>query len=251
MLCIYCTGEFCDEHNTGGMPIGRTVINSLAYVDDLSIVNNNVVDASVGHGDVCFFSDKKKQPLNDKKCLLLPINCKKTDPVPMQEVNQKPVIIVPNAKYLGDIFNEKGDFRDLIADRFRRRTICTVNSMALCNDTQMGKYAISSLITLYKAVFLQTILHNSGTWDNLTKNDLTKLSSIQNKYLKWMLHTPRGTCTSFTLLELGLLPISHEIVLRKLNFLHHILNLPTDDPVHITYNEQKMRGGKPIHRTIF
>ena len=53
-----------------------------------------------------------------------------------------------------------------------------------------------------------------------------------------MLHSPRSTYTSFTLLELGILPISHEIVYRKLSFLHHVLNLPDDDPVTSVYNEQ-------------
>ena len=37
--------------------------------------------------------------------------------------------------------------------------------------------------------------------------------------------------TSFTLMELGLLPVRQEIDLSKLNFLHHILKLPSDDPV--------------------
>ena len=79
----------------------------------------------------------------------------------------------------------------------------------------------------------------------MTQNDINKLTSAQNKYLKWMLHTPRGTCNSFALLELGLLPIVHEISQRKLNFLHHILNLPTDDPVRIAYNEQKPYTNEP------
>ena len=101
-------------------------------------------------------------------------------------------------------------------------------------------YTLSSLLLLYKTVFLKTILYNSETWNNLTNNDVSKLNVIQNKYLKWMLHTPKGTCTSFTLLELGLLPISHVIAYRKLSFLHHILNLPDDDPVRYVYEDQKL-----------
>ena len=239
-LCCATTAEFCDELKGGGMPIGRIIINSLAYVDDLLTVNNNVVDSNGGHKNVVFFSDKKKQPLNEDKCVLLPVNCKKTDAIPIQEVNGKQVQIVDKAKYLGDIFNKKGDYKDLMDDRTRKGTVCTINSFAICSESLMGNYVLHSLILLYKTVFLQTVLYNSGTWNNLAKNDLTRLTSAQNKYLKWMLHTPRGTCTSFTLLELGLLPISQEIVLRKFNFLHHILTLPTNDPVKAAYNEQKL-----------
>ena len=41
------------------MPIGRAIVNALAYVDDLLAVNNNVVDANNGHHKVCFFADKR------------------------------------------------------------------------------------------------------------------------------------------------------------------------------------------------
>ena len=244
-MCCASTGEFCDEYYEGGMPIGKTVVNVLAYVDDLVVVNNNVVDAKNGHDRVCFFADRKKQPLNEEKCLLLPVNCKRTDPIPTQHVNGKQVILVEKTKYLGDVFNSRGDYRDLIDDRTRKATVCTVNSIALCNDSQMGKYALFALLLLYVVVFLPTVLYNSKTWNNLTKNDISKLTSAQNKYLKWMLHTPRGTCTSFTLLELGLLPIEDEISLQKLGFLHHILTLPSDDPVRIVYEEQKLYTSEP------
>ena len=50
------------------------------------------------------------------------INCKKTDAIPIQEVNGKQVQIVDKAKYLGDIFNKKGDYKDLMDDRARGGT---------------------------------------------------------------------------------------------------------------------------------
>ena len=244
-LCSASTSEFCDENKEGGMQMGKLNIKSLAYVDDVVNVNTNVEDSNNSHVNFCFFADKKKRPLNEKKCFMLPVNCKKTDPVPLQEVNHKEVEIKESVQYLGDIFNQKGDYIDLINDRTRKGTVCTVNAMALCNDSELGMYTLNSLLLLYKTVFLKTILYNSETWNNLTNNDVNKLKVIQNKYLKWMLHTPKGTCTSFTLLELGLLPISHVIVYRKLSFLHHILNLPDDDPVKYAYEDQKLYSHEP------
>ena len=238
-LCSASTGEFCDENKDGGVPIGKYTLSTLAYVDDMLLMNNNVVDSNKSHSNMCFFADKKKIPLNESKCYMLPVNCKKTDPIPIQHVNSQLVEVQETVKYLGDIFNQKGDYSDLITDRSRKGTVCTVNAMALCNDAQMGKYAITSLILLYKTVFLPTILFNSETWNHLTKHDKDKLNISQNKFLKWMLHCPKSTCTSFTLLELGLLPVDHEIVYRKLSYLHHILNLPDNDPVKIVFNEQK------------
>ena len=100
-------------------------------------------------------------------------------------------------------------------------------------------------VLLYKSVFIQTVLNNSKSWTRLTTNNMSQLVSSQLKYLKWMLHTPRGTCNSFTLLELGLLPIQHEINLRKLTFLHHIINLDDDDPVKEVYRAEQRLEFEP------
>ena len=243
-LCSASTGEFCEENTAGGICIGR-IFRNLAYVDDVILINTTVFDANTSHLNFCFFADKKKQPLNELKCFLLPVNCKKTDPIPVQEVNFKPVAVKEKVEYLGDIFNQKGNFKDLIADRVRRGTVCTINTMAECSDADMGRFALNSILLLYRTVFLKTVLFNSETWNNLSKNDISQLSAIQNKYIKWMMHTPRGTCTSFTLLELGLLPIASEIEYRKLCFLHHILNLPDDDPVKEAYEDQKLYTHEP------
>ena len=58
------------------------------------------------------------------------------------------------------------------------------------------------------------------------------------KYLKRMLHCPRGTSNSFILLELGLLPIIELICIKQLMFLHHIMKLPENDTVYKVFQQQ-------------
>ena len=58
--------------------------------------------------------EKKKLPLNESKCYLLPVNCKAGDPVPTQEINGKPVLVKDIVEYLGDIFNKTGTYVDQI-----------------------------------------------------------------------------------------------------------------------------------------
>ncbi len=238
-LCSATTGEFCDEHTSGGVQVGGTKINALAYVDDLTTANVKASDATHSNKKVCFFSDKKKQPLNEDKCFLLPLFLKQSDPIPTQLVNGKAVKIKDKAPYLGDIFNNRGTYKDLIDDRAKKARVCTINAMSQCSTYEMGKYTLNSLLLLYKTVFIRTILHNSEAWDNIPQNELDKLHSSQMKYLKWMLHSPRGTPNATVMLEVGVLPIKHEIDTRKLMFLHHILNLEPDDPVRRQYYEQQ------------
>ena len=96
------------------------------------------------------------------------------------------------------------------------------------------------MLLLYKLLFLSTVLYNSEAWSCLTQNELSQLERLQQKFLKRVLHVPKSTPNALVLLELGLLPISSEIHARQLRFLHHILSLPTDDPVRQTYEQQKL-----------
>ena len=170
------------------MAIGLAVIGPLAFVDDITSMNTNNKDAVNSNKKICFFSNKKKQPLNESKCYLLPVNTKPVDGIPVQYVNGERVTVVSEAKCLGDIFNSKGDMSDLVRDRVRKGTICVVNAIALCPNQSVGKFAINSLLTLYKAVFLRTVLDNSETWCYLSEKNIQQLSSIQMKYIKRMLH---------------------------------------------------------------
>ena len=52
-------------------------------------------------------------------------------------------------------------------------------------------------------------------------------------------HLPNSTSNPFMFLELGILPIKHEINKRKLMFLYHITTLADTDPVKIIYTQQK------------
>ena len=54
-----------------------------------------------------------------------------------------------------------------------------------------------------------------------------------------MLHAPSSTSNCRTFLETGVIPIIHEVHIKQLNFLYHILSLSEDDPVKINYLEQK------------
>ena len=140
--------------------------------------------------------------------------------------------------YLGAFFNSKGNNRDLIDDRIQKGRTCMVNSIAMCCEVTLGLFAIVSLILIYKCVFLAVLLYGCQVWTRLTKNEEKRLLTIQRQFLKQILHVPRSTCNSYTYLEMGILPVTAEIHIRKLTFLHHILCLDQDDPVQLTYNQQ-------------
>ena len=178
-LCSVSIGDFCDNQLNSGMAIGTHTIKSLAYVDDIATINKNIREVRQTHNEVCFFATKKNLPLNEKKCYVLAINCKQNDPIPVLKVNNREVEHKDSVEYLGEVFNSRGDNKDLILSRVRKGTICLTNAIALCCDALMGEYAIKSLLLIYKTVFIPTVLYNSETWCKLSKNEMQQLESLQ------------------------------------------------------------------------
>ena len=238
ILCSASTGEIADEIQTGGTQIGRSIIKVLTYVDDIATVNTITGDVYHSHERVQWFSKKKRLGLSVGKCFILPINLKKSDVIPRLFIDNKEVSTKKVVPYLGDHFNDKGTNTDLVEERVKKGKSCIISSMALCSDITMGIHAVETLLLLYQSLFLPVILYNAQSWSNLTKTDLLSLQRIQLKFIKRIFYAPSSTPNSLTYLETGILPISYEIHIKQLCFLHHILTLPTQDPVNHTYNQQ-------------
>ena len=160
--------------------------------------------------------------------------------VPVLYVNDHQMEVVDSAKYLGDFFNLKGDNSDLIDDRVAKGLKSMICSMALASEITLGAFLIKTLISLHKIMFIPVVTFNSGAWNNVTAAQMSKLRTIQLKYLKRIVRTPISTANCFTFLEMGILPIEFIIHINQLNFLHHIMNLSEDDPVKTNYFQQKL-----------
>ena len=176
--------------------------------------------------------------MKEIKCFVLPVNAKLNECFPVLEVNGQEMKVVTVSTYLGDVFNSKGNNKDLMQDRVSRGTRCLVSAMSMVNDVTLGCYTVQVLVLLYKTIFIPSMLFNSETWTRLSKNDYHTLEVMQMKFLKRIVHVPSSTSNCITLLEFGVLPIRHEISIRKMNFLHHILGLDGEDPVQMVYKEQ-------------
>ena len=239
ILCAASTGEVSADIPTGGTQIGLSNIRCLVFVDDIAIMNATLQDTYEAHEKVVWFSKIKRLTLNGQKCMIMCVNQNAASVVPQLRINgeildEKHVVI-----YLGDVFNWKGNNSDMIEDRVKKGKSCLVNSMSLCNDITMGLFAIETMLLLYKSLFLQIVLYNAQAWTNLSIRDKKNLQTIQLKYLKRIFRAPTSTSNCLTFLETGTLPIEHEIHIKQLMFLHHILTLPMNDPVRLNYEEQK------------
>ena len=124
---------YATDENVGGIAVGSFGVGTLLYVDDMILLCTNDVEATAAHLKAVGFSVRKRLKFSHKKCFLLVAFKKKQDEVPKLEIDGSPVAVTNVVKVLGDLFNDKGNNKDLINDRIQRGNSCTVNSISLCN----------------------------------------------------------------------------------------------------------------------
>ena len=238
-LCSSSTGEYCDINP--GVCVGNLIISSLLFVDDIVDLSATLEDCQASHENALHFAKKKKLTYSGTKCFNMVINGKNEVESPNLEIDEgKKVVTASEIAYLVDIFNSKGNNDGLIVDRLNRGTKAMISISALMSEVDVGIYRISSFLLLYHLLFLATMLFNSQTWSNLRKQDINALTTIQLKFLKRIVGVSSSTSNSFIFLELGVLPIEHEIGKRQIMFLHRILQLSEDDPVNIMFWNVKL-----------
>ena len=238
ILCSSSTGEYCDRNV--GVAVGTMILASLLYVDDIIDLSNSASDCLRSHETALSFSDKKKLSLSGTKCFNMVVNPdSQNQPLNMPIDDEKAVVVAENIVYLGDVFDSRGSNEGLIKDRVGRGTKAMISIVSLLAEEELGKFRTNVSLLLYQSLFLSTVLFNSGTWSNLREKEVEKLRTLQLKFLKKILRVAKSTCNAFVFLELGVLPIDHEIRKRQLLYLHRILQLDPDDPVFKMFSNIK------------
>ena len=162
------------------------------------------------------------------------INCDNSDGF---KVNGIGIKVVESARYLGDLFNIKGDNSDMCRERHLKAKGTSVELCSLSRGLSFGIRQIESMLILYKTVFVPRLIYNCEAWSKLKAADYKILQSAQLKFMRKILEVPRSTPTAALYLELGIWPIRYEIEIRQLFFLKRVLNKTADDPCLQVYFE--------------
>ena len=237
-LCTSSTGELVSNLSATGSSIGHVNIKASLFVDDTWTPNTNVLDSSNAHNQFVSFTKRKRLGLNDK-CVVLGVNLKKGDAKPVLKVNGTEIDFVKSTKCLGDLVSGDRSNKVLIDYKVSKGKAALVSILAMANETTFGIHYVSLGLLLYNSMFLPSLLFNSDVWTRLSTTDINKLQLIQLKALKRITHMPNSTPNCFMYLELGVLPIRHEINKGKLMFLFHIHTLNNSDPVKKIYHQEK------------
>ena len=142
----------------------------------------------------------------------------------MKEVNHE--------KYLGDILSSDGkNAKNFAAIKSRGHGI--VNQiMSMLEGICFGKFYFEVAMTLRESLLISSLLTNSESWYNLTLSDMRELESVDEILLRTVLECPMSTPREMLYLELGVIPIRFQIMIRRLNFLQYILFEDKNSLIH-------------------
>ena len=95
-----------------------------------------------------------------------------------------------------------------------------------CRSQYIGGILIG--IDMWELAILPMLINNSGTWDDINIESITKLNSLQNTLLRYLLQTPITTPSPALNWDFGVSLMEFQITSKKLCLAKHILSLDDD-----------------------
>ena len=191
ILCSTSTGQYCTDKysKSSGVFIGTQNVKPVAFVDNLIDPNRTVSDIIESNENAKHLEKIKRLTFKTDKCKSLYINYGKEQCTELY-INGETAENVDAVKYLGDIFNSKGNNNDLIESRVKTGKQKIGVIQAFCKEIEIGNYEIQIMLQLYESIFLSTVFFNCQSQTNLTNIHIKSLQTLQMKYLKQTMCVP-------------------------------------------------------------
>ena len=199
-------------------------VQNLIFVDDILGFGSARVMAAVVENLKGLEIDKKFSFGIDKTHILKMILSRKDN---LQEldlsVRQGKIMESEKEKYLGNLFNNKGNNSNKIKNSTER--VIPVMDIINNNTTtyHVGHLATQIRLYLVRNLGIPSVYHAAETWTNLTKVDVKDIEKIHKQMLTKMLGVETSTPYIGILSELGEWPIRQILDYKRLMLLHNLI----------------------------
>ena len=135
-------------------------------------------------------------------------------------------------KYLGDIISHDGRNQKNIEARKGKGFSTNNKIMNMIEDICFGPFTFEVSLTLRDSFLISSILTNSEAWLGLSNSEVEKLEQVDESLLRRFLEVGQGCPKEMLYLELGCMPIRYIIMIRRILFLHYLLNEEKDSLIN-------------------
>ena len=221
--------------NTGlGANYGNEIVPLLLYQDDIVKFDKNSTNMQKSNIILEIFQDENRMQYHNTKSVMM-TNSKKNQNLIL--LNNQPVPIVQEYKYLGDVVTMNNGLISLINER--KNIISGTVAEIVSITAETNKFSIVASNQYLNGIIAPKLLLNSETWHPITDTEMKSLEQTFSQSIKRLLHIPYSTPTKGLYHELGIMSIKNQIIVRKLNFLHKIMNKPEGTLAKRIIQEQK------------
>ena len=233
MMCsnsIDKVGKFCREDDQKYIYKKLVRVIPLACVDDLiSVSKCGFESIQMNHTINTLIELKKLQfhiPEASKKSKCHKLHVGKTSHFcPSMKVHGVNADTVEEAVYLGDIISANGKNTSNIKERVKKGLGIVSNLMDVLKSISFGEKYFEIAVSLREAYLVNGILTSSEVWYGLTKSEESELESVDKLLLRRILGAPDSACIESLYLELGLIPLHIVLMIRRICYLHYLVNL--------------------------
>ena len=219
---VWITGETCYKYKSS------VRILPLAMVDDIlaicicgthSLSTNTMINSKIEVKKLKFHTPDRE---GKTKCHKLHIGVPNIA-CPQLKVHGANVENVTSDEYLGDIICADGKNRMNIQKRIGRGFGIISEIINILKEVSYGHHYFEIALLLRNSLFLSSILNNVEVMYNLSKADVEEFDDLDLILLRKIMKAPISTPKEAFYLELGILPPSILIKIRRVNYLHYLL----------------------------
>ena len=134
------------------------------------------------------------------------------------------MIITEDDLYLGDYLASDGSNTKNIKTRCDRGHGINTNIMIILKEVCLGQYHFMVAMLLREALLFSSLLLSAETWFNVTKREIDQLQLVDKSLMKQILSAPAKSSICSLYLETGTYSIEYVLIMKRIMFLHYILN---------------------------
>ena len=140
---------------------------------------------------------------------------------------------------MGDYLTQFANPKATMQDRKEKGHGILSNMKALLDDIPLGSKRFEIGLTLRDSWFINGTLYNSEVWCSYSKNDLKLLEVLDRKIIRLILNSHSKSPSEILYLETACLPLKDVITVRRMLYLHTILERQDNEIIKKVYMAQK------------